>query len=70
MLINYLASKNLILEGADISNAYLNGNMVLPVLREQHTDSSHDLVQLCCVLSSLSLLTVPNTLSSYVFLHQ
>jgi len=40
LLISYAASHNLILEGADISNAYLYGKMDIPILMEQPTNST------------------------------
>ena len=40
ILICFAASQNLILEGADISNAYLYGNLDVPIIMEQPTDSS------------------------------
>jgi len=40
MMINFAAAEGLILEGADISNAYLYGGMGVPILIEQPTDSS------------------------------
>jgi len=40
MLMHYAASENLLPEGADISNAYLYGNVDVPILMEQPTNSS------------------------------
>lgn len=40
MLVAYAAANDLVLEGADISNAYLFGNLDVPIIMEQPTDSS------------------------------
>ncbi len=40
MLLAIAAAQNLMLEGADISNAYLYGDLGIPILMEQPTDST------------------------------
>lgn len=40
MHVTYAASNGLVLEGADISNAYLFGKLDVPITMEQRTDSS------------------------------
>lgn len=40
LILAYAASENLLLEGADISNAYLYGNLDVPIYMTQHTNAS------------------------------
>lgn len=49
LLIAKVAAQNLILEGADVSNAYLYGDLDEPVFMKQPTDSSRH--QARCVKS-------------------
>ncbi len=45
MLISLAASQDINLEGANVTNAYLYGDLDIPILMQQPTDSSQELAK-------------------------
>ena len=56
-IVAFAAAHGLTLEGADISNAYLYGNLDIPIIMEQPTDSSQFEAKPSMYVNSLSLFT-------------